>query len=52
MAKHDVEDLRSQVYSYYIKHFRRPKVPKYGNLNKGFNELELKHLKLAKYLRM
>ena len=42
LAKHDIEDIRTIVHQVYVKRFRRSRIPKYGNLNKGFTELELR----------
>ena len=38
LAKHDIEDIRTIVHQVYVKWFRRSRIPKYGNLNKGFTE--------------
>ncbi len=41
LPKHEVEDIRSIVHQHYVKRFRRSRIPKYGNLNKGFTEYEI-----------
>ncbi len=41
LAKHEVEELRSVIHQHYVKRFKRSRIPKYGNLNKGFTEQEL-----------
>ena len=41
LAKHNVEDLRTLIHQSYVKRFKRSRMPKYGNLNKGFTEYEL-----------
>ncbi len=41
LAKHDIEDIRTIVHQVYVKRFRRSRIPKYGNLNKGFTEYEI-----------
>ena len=41
LAKHNVEDLRTLIHRSYVKHFKRSRTQKYGNLNKGFTEYEL-----------
>ena len=42
LAKNEVEELRSAIKGNYLKRFRRPKIAKYGTLNKGFTEAQLK----------
>ncbi len=41
LPKHEVEDIRSIVHQHYVKRFRKSRIPKYGNLNKGFTEYEI-----------
>ena len=41
LAKHEVEELRSVIHQHYVKRFKRSRIPKYGNLDKGFTESEL-----------
>ncbi len=41
LSKNQIEELRSIVYQHYVKRFRRSRIPKYGNLNKGFTEYEI-----------
>jgi integrase len=41
LAKHEVEELRSLIHKHYVKRFKRNRIPKYGNLDKGFTEREL-----------
>ena len=40
LAKHNVEDLRALIHQSYVKRFKRSRIPKHGNLNKGFTEYE------------
>ncbi len=40
-SKHQIEELKSQIYRHYVKRFKRNRIPKYGALNKGFTEREL-----------
>ncbi len=42
LGKDKIEHLRTDIKDYYLKRFRRPKEAKYGSLNKGFTEIELK----------
>ena len=41
LAKHQIEEIRTIVHQTYVKRFKRSRIPKYGNLNKGFTEYEL-----------
>ena len=41
LSKHQIEELKSQIYRHYVKRFKRNRIPKYGALNKGFMEREL-----------
>jgi len=41
LSKHELEALTSEVRLEYMKRFGRHAAPKYGSLNKGFNEQEL-----------
>ena len=36
-----MEGLRTLIHQTYVKCFKRSRIPKYGNLNKGFTEYEL-----------
>ena len=42
-SKHQIEEMRARINGIHAKRFRRRKEPRYGTLNKGFTELELKH---------
>ena len=41
LAKHAVEELRSVIHQHYVKRFKRSRIPKYGNLSKGFTAQKL-----------
>ncbi len=41
MAKHEIEELTTQIRQVYFKRFHKRKTPKYGSLNKGFTSQEL-----------
>ncbi len=41
MAKHEIEELTTQIRQVYFKRFHKRKTPKYGSLNKGFTGQEL-----------
>ena len=41
LAKHELEELTTLIRQYYVKRFRRRKTPKYGSINKGFEEREV-----------
>ena len=41
LAKHQIEEIRTLVHQTYVKRFKRSRIPKYGNLNKGFTDYEL-----------
>jgi integrase len=41
LGKGQIEELRSEIKSHYLKRFRRPKTPKYGSLGKAFTEQQL-----------
>ncbi len=41
LSKNQVETLRSIVHQHYVKRFKRSRIPKYGNLDKGFTEQEI-----------
>ncbi len=41
LAKHQIEEIRTIVHQTYVKRFKRSRIPKYGNLNKGFTDYEL-----------
>ena len=41
LAKHQIEEIKTLVHQTYVKRFKRSRIPKYGNLNKGFTEYEL-----------
>ncbi len=42
MAKWEIEELRSEIKQHYLSRFKRPRIAKYGTLNKGFEEQELR----------
>ena len=41
MAKHEIEDLRTDIKQYYLGRFRRSRISKYGSLSKCFTEQQL-----------
>jgi integrase len=41
LSKNQVETLRSIIHQHYVKRFKRSRIPKYGNLDKGFTEQEI-----------
>ncbi len=42
-SKHQIEEIRLKLNEIHAKRFRRRKEPRYGTLNKGFTDIELKH---------
>ena len=42
LSKHQLVDIRKLTIEQFKKRYQRSRVPKYGSLNKGFTELELK----------
>ena len=41
MPKHDMVELRKMIIAQFKKRFKKSRVPKYGSLNKGFEEREI-----------
>ena len=41
MSKHDIESLASAIHNYYKERFTKRKTPKYGHLNKGFDDYQV-----------
>ena len=42
LPKHQLVEIRKLVTSQFVKRFKKNRIPKYGSINKGFTELELK----------
>ncbi len=47
LGKGQIEYLRTDIKDYYLKRFRRPREAKYGGLNKGFTDVELRKFLFA-----
>ena len=41
LPKHDLVELRTMMVSQFKKRFKKSRMPKYGSLNKGFDEREI-----------
>ncbi len=41
LPKHDLVELRMMMVSQFKKRFKKSRIPKYGSLNKGFDEREI-----------
>ena len=41
LAKHQIEELTTQIRKYYISTYKHRSMPKYGHLNKGFDEYQV-----------
>jgi integrase len=41
LPKHYLVEIRKQVTAQFVKRFKKSRIPKYGSLNKGFNEQEV-----------
>ncbi len=41
LSKHQIEALSSVIHSYFKDKYKKAKIPKYGHLNKGFDDYQL-----------
>ena len=41
LAKHQIEELTKVIRQYYVKTYKHRSIPKYGRLNKGFDDYQI-----------
>jgi len=41
LSKHDIESLVSTIHAYFASKYKKRQTPKYGGLNKGFNDYQI-----------